>query len=336
MTELEKSIRRMHMAIHLQRPDRLPLAPNDWKSLHYSVKEYYWNYADDVKDATEREAPQAGETRVSADGKRRYTREGNLWALGDKDLFRTSEDVLNIDIEALLPVEPIPYAKMRVDMTRLYQEVARERYAVPWYYPTLVTAATQLFDWQPFLMAAADDPQRFGEICDRFGERAILVAKAWAQIEGVDLIVIHDDIAATRGPILSPKWLRTYAFPWHRKIFEAIHALGKKVLYISDGNVLPVLDDIVANGPDGLYIESTSMDPAEFMRRAGRDKIYMLKSDARNIDHGTPEDVKQELQKIRELHAEYPGIIMYRGGDRQPECVEAFQRYYEEFLVYEH
>ena len=107
------------------------------------------------------------------------------------------------------------------------------------------------------------------------------------------------------------------------------------MVYVTDGNYLPVLDDVLANEPDGLYIESTSIDPAELMSRAGRNMIYLLKSNTRNIDHGTPEDVRRELRQLRELHAEYPGMIMYRGGDRVPENVQAFERYYQQYLVYE-
>jgi len=118
------------------------------------------------------------------------------------------------------------------------------------------------------------------------------------------------------------------------RIHDCIHPHGKKAGYVCDGNYLPLLDDILALGPDGLYIESTSMDPAEFMRRAGPDMIYLLKSDARNVDHGTPEDVWEEVRRIRRLHEEYPGIIMYRGGNRKPECVQAFDEACRELLVY--
>ena len=72
----------------------------------------------------------------------------------------------------------------------------------------------------------------------------------------------------------------------------------------------------------------------ELMRRAGPEMIYMLKSNSRHIDHGTPEDVRRELLQFRELHEQYPGIITYCGGRRLPENVQAFNRYYQEYLVY--
>ena len=83
-----------------------------------------------------------------------------------------------------------------------------------------------------------------------------------------------------------------------------------------------------------LLMIAFTMDPAEFMRRAGRDMIYLLKSNTWNTDHGTPRDVREEVRRIRHLHREYPGIIMYRGGHRKPECVQAFDEACRELLVY--
>ena len=180
-------------------------------------------------------------------------------------------------------------------------------------------------------MASAVDPQRLGEILDRFGRASLAVAQGWAETAGVELIGIHDDIAGTRGVFLRPDWYREYVFPWYRRIFAAIHDRGRKVLYISDGNYAPVLDDILDTDPDGLYIESSSMEPGAFMRRAGKDKLYMVKSDSRNVDFGTQEDIRAELQKLRDLHAEYPGMMMYRGGGNpKPGNAEAFERCFEE------
>ena len=312
MTACSERVRRMRQVLRLRRPDRMPLM-GDWRNAEYRPDVYHLGEPELVRD---------GEVKTSVDGKRTFTRDGGVWAVGDKDVYREPEDVLDVDLERF-EVEEVGPAML-----------AEQRYVTAWPYGTLVTRATLEFGWEPFLLASAIDPERFGEICARFGEASLAVARGWTRIDGIDLILIHDDIAATRGPILSPEWYRQYAFPWHRRIFDAIHDAGKKAVYVSDGNYLPVLDDVLDNGPDGLYIESTSMDPAELMGRAGKDMIYLLKSDSRNMDHGTPDDVEREMRRLRDLHAEYPGIMMYRGGGRIPENVQAFNRCYQEYLVY--
>ncbi len=320
---VDEKVARMRQALRLERPGRMPLA-GDWVTVEYRPEVYH------LGDA---EAVEPGEVRWSADGKRAYTADGGVWAVGDKELYRDADDVLRVDL-ARFEVEAVGPA-MLDEMARLVAAKAGQGFVIPLHYGTLVTRATLEFGWEPFLMAAALDPERFGRICDRFGEASLAVASGWAQTDGVELVIIHDDIAATRGPILSPAWLRRHVFPWYGRIFDAVHAHGRKVLYLTDGNYLEALDDLLALGPDGLYIESTSLDPAELMRRAGRDKLYMLKSNTRNTDHGTPEDIRHELLRLRSLHQEYPGIFMYRGGGRKPECVEAFERCCQEFLVYD-
>ena len=316
---------RMRKAINLERPDRMPFS-GDWGNIEYRKDLYHLGEPELVSEV--------GQVVVSRDGKRSYTRDGGVWAVGDKEQYEDYDDVLRVDPERF-EVEQVGPA-MLDEMAQIYAEKARTCFPVPWHYGTLVTRAVLEFGWEPFLMASVVDAQRLGTIFDRFGAASLAVAQGWAQTKGIELIVIHDDIAGTRGILMRPEWYRTYVFPWYRRIFAAIHERGRKVLYISDGNTLQVLDDLVDTGADGLYIESTSMDPEVFMRRAGRDKLYMVKSDSRNIDLGTPEDIRAELEKLKRLHAEYPGMIMYRGGGSpRPGNAEAFVRYYNDLLVYD-
>lgn len=41
-----------------------------------------------------------------------------------------------------------------------------------------------------------------------------------------------------------------------------------------------------------------------------------------------------KTRRIRKLHQEHPGIIMYRGGSRKPQCVQAFDEACRQLLVY--
>ena len=315
---------RVHDTISLRRPDRVPILGRDL---------CYIEYRKDLYHLGENESVGRGQVGISRNGKRRVTWDGGVWAVDAKEKYRDAADVLQVDVSRF-PVEEIGPA-MLSEMNRLWVEAAARAFPVPLHYGTLMTRAVIEFGWEPFLMASALDPQRLGEILDRFGQASLAVVEGWCQIEGTELIAIHDDIGATRGPIMRPEWCRRYLFPWYSRIFGVIHEHGRKVLYVSDGNYLPVLDDVLATNPDGLYVESSSMEPAEVMRRAGPAKLFMVKTDSRNIDLGTPAEIREEMLKLRALHAEYPGILMYRGGgDPLPGNAEAFEQCYLEFLVY--
>jgi hypothetical protein len=321
---VKKKLDRMRKALNLQRPDRMPCG--DMGFIEYRPDVYHLGKPEfSVKP---------GEVGISRDGKKNYTADGGVWAVGDKAKYRDYEDVLNCDSEAFEVEEVGP--SMLSEMARLFAAKAQTCLPVPLHYGTLVTRATIEFGWEPFLMASAIDPRKFGRILDRFGEASLAVAEGWAETEGTELITIHDDIAGTHGVFMSPEWYREYVFPWYRRIFAAVHEKGRKVLYISDGDYMPVLDDVLATEPDGLYIESTSMDPEGFMLRAGRDKLFLIKTDSRNIDFGTPDDIYKELRKLRELHQKFPGMMMYRGGGNpRPGNAETFNCCFQELLIYE-
>lgn len=322
-TPLEEKFARIRQVLRLERPDRLPCG--DTVTVEYRPDVYHLGDAEPL--------PEPGHIGRSKDGRRLVTRDGGVWAVDAKEKYRDEQDVLNVDL-AQFEVEAVA-GPMLSAMSRLLEEKARSGFPVPLHYGTLITRATIEFGWEPFLIASALEPERFAKILDRFGQASLAVAKGWARTDRTELIIIHDDIAGTRGLLLSPDFLRQYVFPWYAKVFSAIHETGRKVLYISDGNYSEALDSLLALGPDGLYVESSSMAPGDFMRRAGQDKLFLIKTDSRAVDFGTPEDIRRELAGLRELHQEFPGMMIYRGGGApRPGNAEAFARCYDELLVY--
>ena len=320
----EQQIARVRRALRLERPDRMPCGDIAWAE-----------YRPDVYHLGEGEPrPGAGEIARSKNGPRLVTGDGGVWPTDAREKYNDHQDVLGADLEQF-EVEDVA-EPMLSTMARLLAERAGAGYPAPLHYSTLITRATIEFGWEPFLTALALEPQQFARILDRFGQASLAVATGWARTDGTGLITIHDDIAGTRGPFLSPDYCRRYVFPWYHRIFGAIHDAGRKALYMTDGNYLPLLDDLLALEPDGLYIESSSMAPGEFMRRAGRDKLFLIKTDSRLIDFGTPDDIRRELAALRELHQDFPGMMIYRGGGNpRSGNAEAFDRYYRELLVYE-
>jgi len=319
----DERVARMTKVLCLERPDRMPMG--DWATIEYRPGVYH--LGDDEP------LPAAGEVGLTRNGKRRVTRDGGVWATDATEKYRSPEDVLSVDPERF-EVETVGPA-MLARMAELTANAAQHALPIPMHYGTLVTRATIEFGWEHFLTALALDPDRFARILERFGEASLAVIEGWAQTEGVELVFVHDDIAGTRGLLLSPACLRRHVFPSYERLVAAIHAAGRKALYVGDGNYAEALDDFLALGMDGLYLESSSMDPAEFLPRAGRDKLFLIKTDNRTIDFGTPADLRREFEKLRTLHQDFPGMMIYRGGGNPaPGIAEAFAELYEELLVY--
>jgi len=319
----DAKVRRFRKMLNLEHADRLSMG--DMVTVEYRPDVYHLGEGEPL--------PQKGHVGRTRDGRRMVTRDGGVWAVDAKEKYKGVEDVLDVDLEQFA-AESVDGA-MLTRMAALVEAKHPHGFVVPLHYGTLVTRCTIEFGWELFLTAAALDRARFAEILDVFGAASLAVVAGWAQTEGVEMIAVHDDIAATRGLILGPDYLREYCLPWYKRFFETIHEHGCKVLYMGDGNYLPFLDDLLSAEPDGLYIESSSMDPGEFMSRAGREKFYLVKTSNQNIDVGTPDDIRAELEQLRDLHREYPGISMYRGGgEPAPGNAGVFASCYEEMLIY--
>lgn len=294
----------------------------------------YAEYRKDVYHLGEPEYEvNSGEVGLSKDGKKRFTKDGGVWNVSQKDKYKSYEDVINMDL-SYFEVEEVN-EKMFGEMKRLYDEVAKTHVPVPWHYGTLLSRCEIEFGWDALLQASALEPKSFQKVLDRIGQSSLAVIDGWTRLSEVDIMVIHDDIAATRSLIWSPEYLRKFIFPWYKRFFDKVHRNGKKVLYITDGNYSEIIDDLINLGVDGLFIESTSIDPAFVMGKGGPELYYLLKTDSRAMDHGTKEEILEEVLKIKRLHEEYPRIWSYRGGGSvNPENAKAFSEFYKEHLVY--
>ena len=84
-----------------------------------------------------------------------------------------------------------------------------------------------------------------------------------------DAVFIGEDMAFKSGPMFSPRWLAEHYFPRLKRVIGAFHARRKKVVFHSDGNLNPIMDDLAAAGIDGLNpIEvQAGMDLADLHKR---------------------------------------------------------------------
>jgi len=81
--------------------------------------------------------------------------------------------------------------------------------------------------------------------------------------------MLGDDIAFKSGPLFSPAWLEEHFFPRLARVIAAYHQKNIKIMFHSDGNLNPILDNLVEAGIDGLNpIEiMAGMDVGEIHRR---------------------------------------------------------------------
>lgn len=144
------------------------------------------------------------------------------------------------------------------------------------------------------------------DVIDQQLEAGMESACKWAEglpnDDPFDAVFIGEDIAFKSGPMFSPRWLAEHYFPRLKQVISAFHARGKKVIFHSDGNLNPIMDDLIAAGIDGLNpIEvQAGMDLADLHKRYP-DLIFFGGIDVSHLlPFGKPQEVQDAVVKAIE------------------------------------
>jgi uroporphyrinogen decarboxylase len=129
---------------------------------------------------------------------------------------------------------------------------------------------------------------------------------------GVDALIVTDDYADNHGPLMNPRFFREYELPNLKKIVEIGKKHGVPVLKHSDGNLYPILDDIIGTGINGLHpIEPGAMDLKSVKVSFGRRICIIGNVDCRNVlPYGTEEDVRADVRRCIDAAAGGGGFVL--------------------------
>ena len=150
-----------------------------------------------------------------------------------------------------------------------------------------------------FIYLYDEDPQVISDYIEVFTTRQIERLHAIASPDLSPVVLIAEDFATKQGPIFGPAFLRRELFPRIRRLTDAWHEHGLKVLYHSDGNWKMVIPDLVSCGLDGFYClePSVGMDIVE-LKSAWPQHVWAGGVDGVDLmERGTPGQVSAEVQR---------------------------------------
>jgi len=140
--------------------------------------------------------------------------------------------------------------------------------------------------------------------------------------EGADGIVLEGDLAMKTNTLMSPDHYRKFVKPYHREICETAHQRGVPIIKHTDGNIWPILDDLLEAGFDGIHpIQPQSME-IEDVKEHLKGKACVLG----NIDctyllpFGTKEEVVASVQETIRRAAPGGGYILSSSNSIHPGC----------------
>ena len=183
------------------------------------------------------------------------------------------------------------------------------------YYTTLFMWPVVTFEWMPFMLAAASDPQRFDELL--WQPWARISRKRFEMLAAMDeeVVFCHDDLAMGQGPAFSPAFLEKYIFSRYEWIMEPVFEAGKKLVFVSDGNLDVLLERLLEFPLAGLMYENPATSFERVLQtwgKAGRGFIGGISTAI--LTNGTPDEVERHTRQVIRRGREYPGFIISSCG----------------------
>lgn len=239
-------------------------------------------------------------TRVKEHGYSVYgdTQREVTWAAEGEGVIRS---------RAELEVFPWPdKADLSLDHVERIVAAVPERMGVIVVIGKIFTPTWMLMGFEGFAEACAFEPDLVAELFARVGELQFDCCVRAMNTPGVCGLWMSDDIAYGQGMMVNPAILREHVFPWYRKLGELMREAGMPYIYHSDGNLWPVMDDIIGCHFNALHpIEPKAMDSRELKAKLG-DRLCLLGNiELDRLSRGTPDEIRAMTRRnIADLGAE--------------------------------
>lgn len=172
------------------------------------------------------------------------------------------------------------------------------RYAVGATLRSGISAVTMSMGLEGLSYALADAPDLVETVLGRYLDWAVAVGGHLRDI-GVDFVWTADDMAYKTGLMFSKGMFRRVFRPRLEEFAQAMRSFGFPWILHSDGNVLPLLDDLIEIGISGLHpIEPGAMDIGEVKGKYGTRLCLVGNIDLHyTLTRGTTEEVEAEVKE---------------------------------------
>lgn len=164
--------------------------------------------------------------------------------------------------------------------------------------------AASLVGVERLILATFDDPAWVHEFLAALTEKKLQFIEQ--SLAGAEFDLIEMGGGAASSTVISPKIFRNFCLPYDRRLHDALHDVGHKLVYHTCGGMMAILDLIVENGCDASETISPpdlggDAVPEEIKRRIGNKVCLIGGMDQVNIlTNGTPGQVKAEVHRLFE------------------------------------
>lgn len=203
-------------------------------------------------------------------------------------------------------VSPDPLRpELYTDSARVIKEYKDEYWIVGVTVTTIFETAWALRGYERLMSDMALQPDLADRILEIPYQFHLTAAKKLVEL-GVDMIWTGDDVGAQHAMLISPRMWRRFFKPRMANFIASLKAINPavKVAYHSDGNILPIIPDLIEIGLDILNpVQPACMDPVQLKKEFGQHLCFWGSIDEQyTLPFGTPDTVRREvLQRLATL-----------------------------------
>ncbi len=148
-----------------------------------------------------------------------------------------------------------------------------------------------------FVYEIADNPDGVKEKAQRMARAAIERNKA-VQECGVDCLLLCSDYCYNSGPFISPEMFREFIQPYLYEIIKEARKDGLYTIKHTDGNIMPILDQLVECNPHALHSidPMAGVDIREVKRLVGNKVALCGNVHCAALQTGTDEEVLESAE----------------------------------------
>jgi len=143
-----------------------------------------------------------------------------------------------------------PRMSDRLDALRLFRRQVGGKLPIMGWVEGALAEAADLRGVSEIMLDMMDSPEWVAELLERCVEVEIAFAKAQVAA-GADIIGLGDAIASQ----ISPQAYRTFALPYERRIFAAVHEMGALARLHICGNTTHIVPDMMRSGADIIDVD---------------------------------------------------------------------------------
>lgn len=306
---------RMRRALCRQPADRLPLQTNYTAAMGVNLAEYYGVPLHELPARLDNHLLRLDikhPKRLSPDRKVAYDWWGAGWDTQTEGYWHAHAPLaLDPDLDRI--PWPDPSAPDLLDQAKAALDRDRgQHFAVPNFGFALFERAWSLRGFDQFLMDLVTEPAWAEDLLERITAIQIELARRFVAL-GVDGGYFGDDYGAQKSLLFSPKLWRQFIKPRLARLFSVFIDAGLPVILHSDGDIWPILPDLVDIGLTCLNpVQPEVLEHARLRREFGQHlSFYGGISTQSVLPTGTPEQVKQAtVACMRELAPDGIGLIL--------------------------